>query len=137
MMTILKWIKVKSNLSHTAQFQNQAASLSFHAHTPGHIVINEQTYTQPVLCQQDRILMPQAPNIQQINLNQLKQWQQTYQPELILIGTGTQSCTIPKTIESFCHSHQVAVEAMSTNLCIRTLVALQGELRALICLLTP
>ena len=137
MITIVKWFSVKIKLSTNGHLQAHLSPLRFHSYCPGSIQVNDQIYTKSILCKQDSIILPKAPDIDQIDLHTLEQWQKDFQPELILIGTGAESHESPNIIQTYCIQHQIALESMSTDYCIRTLIALQNEFRSLICILTP
>tara|TARA_B100001989_G_C24546089_1_gene470879 strand:+ start:1591 stop:1965 length:375 start_codon:yes stop_codon:yes gene_type:complete len=124
-------------LSTNVHLQAHQSPLRFHTYSPGKIHVNDHIYTKTILCKQDSIILAEAPDMDDVNLDTLKKWQNDFQPELILIGTGAESREPSNIIHTFCCEEQIALDAMSTDYCIRTLIALQNEFRALICLLSP
>lgn len=112
-------------------------SLQFQAYTPGLLHVNQNTYKSPLLLNQNGIVQYNAPTVQTLSHTLINDWVCAYQPQLILIATGPKTELLPNTLFVDCHHYGIGTACLSTPDCLKTLVILQNDFRAYLCLLTP
>lgn len=117
--------------------QQTVKNLRIHRYSPGKIMINNQVYRQPILLFKRTIHLANINHPSMLKAKDIVHWLSLYQPNLLLIGTGQEHIYLDADLFSVCHDKQVGVEVLSTDQCLRTIVALQGDIRSALAYLSP
>ena len=105
---------------------------SFFSSSQGILQIGEQTYSEPICWQDDKIsIIPQA-TIEELNEQIFISAIETAEnrPEVIIIGTGAKQQFLHPKITVALSAYGIGFECMNTASACRTLVLLQGEERS-------
>lgn len=104
---------------------------------PGQITLDSQPYHHAILLHQNQIHTPKPQHLAELSRTTIDAWINTFNPDLLLIGTGETHVYLDQELFTHCQLQQIGVEVMSTDQCLRTIVALQGDVRRSLAFLIP
>ena len=113
----------------TLNLDDNQAQYQIHAYRPGHIKINDESYTQSVIISPNQLITDWQPQ----TINELSKQSfdiiLTLKPSVLLIGTGNEHIFLAPEIYGDLMNHGIGVEIMSTGAACRTYNALSSENR--------
>lgn len=106
-------------------------TLAIKAYRNGEIVINETTYAHPILIQGNTVSTWEINDFDSITADALEELAST-KPEVILIGTGSQTRTPSRDMLNLMHTRGIGIEIMNTESACRTFNLLANDERRLV-----
>ncbi len=95
----------------------------------GFILTNQSTYHSSISLFKHNVyedLLPQK--FEDISEHTIKTWL-SFNPEIILLGTGITHLFLPQKLVSLCYEQHIGIETMKTDAACRTFRILAGEMR--------
>jgi uncharacterized protein len=117
--------------------QKPTQTIRIQRYSPGQITLGNQTYHHAILLYQNQIHIPTPQNLAALSHAIIDHWLDRFNPDLLLIGTGDTHIYLDPGLFDRCQTQQVGVEVLSTDQCLRTIVALQGDVRQSLAFLLP
>ena len=105
---------------------------SFFSSSQGILQIGEQTYSEPICWQDDKVSIIPQTTIEELNEQIFVSAIEAAEnrPEVIIIGTGAKQQSLHPKIAAALSAYGIGFECMNTASACRTLVLLQGEERS-------
>lgn len=113
------------------------ATYQIRSYQDGHIIVNQQTFSSPILVMPEQLLAPWGPkSFEDLSLEHFKILL-PYQLQVVLLGTGPRLRFPDPKLFSVLTEQQIGVEVMDTKAACRTYAVLMAEERkvaaALLC----